>query len=463
MLRSLVGSEMCIRDSHSWIANGIPGGAAVNILRRVDFMIDRDNSLVVAGANNGAATDTPQIFGHGYNSISVGRTDGNHSRTDTAFNGAGRQKPEIVAPGSATSFATPIVSGVAAILYEAAAGTPAQETEVLKALMMAGATKKEFANWSRTFNRPIDDIYGFGEVNLYNSYRMLQGGETNGATGQPTAAASLLGWDYEPAMGVNDSRFYTLNVTQPADEISIALAWDIDITDANSNPAIFTGLANLPGLDLAFLNSTNNFPGTVVDFSVSAVDNFEHVYLRDVQPGTYTIQVTSGSDTAEYALAWRVGEFANVPAVNVANVRGNLISGSTSDVAASDDSRMVFTPGFTLNDTEAPVWLELDAVSTSGHPSGLRFQLEANVSTPGLEQTVEVFNELNGAFETVDAGPASFNVDQVVTHDFNGTEMFNFLDANDSLRAKLSWRQVGFIINFPWEVRIDQAGWQVAE
>ena len=450
-------------QNHSWIANGIPGGPAVNVLRRVDYMIDRDNSLVVAGANNGASSDTPQVFGHGYNSITVGRTDGGHSQTDTSFNGAGRQKPEIVAPGNATSFATPIVSGAAAILYEAAAGTPAQETESLKAIMMAGATKKEFANWSRTFTRPIDDTFGFGEVNLYNSYRMLQGGETNSSPGQPSSAASLLGWDYEPAMGVNDSRFYTLVVTQPADEISIALAWDIDITDANPDPNVFSGVANLPGLDLAILDSSSSFPGTVMDFSVSPVDNFEHIYLRDVEPGTYTIQVTSANDPTEYAIAWRVSEFTDVPAANVTVVRGNLISGAAADLTASDDTRMAFTPGFTLNDTEAPVWLELDAVSTSGHPSGIRFEIEANVSTPGLEQTVEVFNEVNGAFEVVDSGPASFNVDQVISHDFNGTEMFNFLDANDSLRARLSWRQVGFIINFPWEVRIDQAGWKVAE
>ena len=448
-------------QNHSWITNGLPTLLATNVLNRIDYMIDRDNSLAVVGANNGAASATPQIFGHGYNSLSVGRTDGNHSRTDTTFNGAGRQKPEIVAPGNATSFATPVVSGAAAILAEAAVGTPAENTEVIKALLYAGATKKEFPNWSRNSSRPIDDIYGFGEVNIFNSYRMFQSGEFDGSTAQPPSSAPLLGWDFG-SIGQNETRFYTLVVTQPIDEISIALVWDLEVTDSNASPTVFVPAASLANLGLAFTDSSNGFPGPAIDFSVSEVDNQEHIYARDLQPGSYTIQVFSNV-AQEYALAWRVAEFTDVAPESLDVVRGIQESGTIEDTMVSDDSYLNMNPGFTLNESESPVWLEFETVATSGHPNGLRFEMESNVSTPNLEQTVEFYNEATDEFDVVSVGTGSFNADSVISVDYDGGDLFRYLDSNQTMRTRVSWRGVGFLINFPWTVSIDRVGWQVSE
>ncbi len=114
-------------QNHSWIGNGAPINVVTLALERVDFMINRDNLNLVAGTNNGGNSNTPQLLAPGYNSITVGRSDGNHANTDTTFYGAGRMKPEIVAPATSTSLATPMVAGAAAILRDAATGYQAAE------------------------------------------------------------------------------------------------------------------------------------------------------------------------------------------------------------------------------------------------------------------------------------------------------------------------------------------------
>ena len=124
---------------------------------------------------------------HIYNGISVGVSDGTHRYGTTTYDGAGRTKPEIVAPGGIpgsnpatqyTSFATPIVTAAAALLIDAAGSNAAAKDQLsLKAILLAGADKSISANWDQTPTRPIDDVYGAGELDIYQSYFIQQGGQ----------------------------------------------------------------------------------------------------------------------------------------------------------------------------------------------------------------------------------------------------------------------------------------------
>ena len=93
----------------------------VNTLKRFDYVINRDQVTAVVGLNNGSSTAIPYLFGHSYNAIAVGRTDGGHSTGQTAISsyGPGRTKPDIVAPFSTTSSATAAVSSGATMLHDA--------------------------------------------------------------------------------------------------------------------------------------------------------------------------------------------------------------------------------------------------------------------------------------------------------------------------------------------------------
>ena len=134
-------------------------------------------------------------------------------------------------------------------------------------------------------------------------------------------------------------------------------------------------------------------------------------------------------------------------------VRGNVGQAEVGDFAASDDQSGTFTPGFTLNSSEAPVWLEFEGTA-GGTVSEMA--IESNAGTPGLELTAEAYDFANGSFEVVGSVDASFNVDVVDAFPIDSEN----IDSDGTVRSRYGWRQTGFTLNFPWEVRVDHVQWR---
>ncbi|RYD32804.1 MAG: hypothetical protein EOP86_14835, partial [Verrucomicrobiaceae bacterium] len=177
-------TEIRAVQNHSWISGDPTAGRAdthKTLLRRFDFAIRRDGFLAVTGVNNGSNTVVPALMVSGYNNLSVGVSSGNHSRggVSALMDGGGRQKPEIVAPLDYTSFSTALVSSAGAFLRQTAEtqGPNARLPQTLKAILLAGATKEEFPGWTRTPEKPLDPVYGAGELHLGHSWHILAGGE----------------------------------------------------------------------------------------------------------------------------------------------------------------------------------------------------------------------------------------------------------------------------------------------
>lgn len=286
-------------QNHSWIGNS---GSDSNYVRRLDYAIDRDGFTCVAGLNN-TNDAIPGLLGHTYNGIVVGRTDGSHSAGPTLFDEAGRVKPDIVAPFTFTSYATPAVGSCAALLMETAdkhALTSATMPQTIKALLLAGATKTEFGtNWNRTASRPLDEHYGAGEINIYNSWHILTNGEQNASA---TSLVNHIGWDYSelPAAGTNWYFFDSPDSHAPS-RFSVVLTWHRKISDppgGGFNPQAFLANLNL------YLYEADGFAtNDLVDMSTSQVDNVEHIFQGALPPGRYALKVTSDAE-AEYGLAW---------------------------------------------------------------------------------------------------------------------------------------------------------------
>ena len=310
----------------------------INLLQRLDFMVDHNESTMCVGLNNGSLQPLPEFLTFMYNSISVGRTDAAHSSGITSVYGAGRTKPDIVAPDTATSFSSPLVCSAAAILHEAGAGTDATKTETIRALLLSGATKEEFANWDRTTTRPLDEIFGAGELNIFNSYMSLQGGEFNGSTNSPNAGSvGMNGWDYESQIAAGDAMFYRFDVAQgtEVDQLSIVLAWNMELIDQAPSPNVFNPSQNLGNLDLEFYDSSGSLLGSLIDESKSTVDNVEHIYLLNLPAGTYHLRVSSDT-SRDFGLAWR----SNLALIGDINLDGSIdfldISPFIELLAASD-------------------------------------------------------------------------------------------------------------------------------
>ena len=376
-------------QNHSYIGNGASNAVVTILSQRADFMASANDMLMVVGTNNSG--NLPQFMVHTFNSLTVGRTDGQHAAGLTAFYHPGRVKPELVTLGGATSFATPLVGSVGAILRETGAGTNADNTEAIRAMLLAGATKTEFPGWSRINSRPLDRIFGAGELNAYNSYKILAGGETDGSLTTPTEFAGPNGWDFEP-IGANQVLTYIVELDEPADHMSIVLNWDITITNAQNNATINDTLADL---DLLVLGPTGVFESTSVNHTT------EHIYLRDLEAAQYTIVVTGDSATSQtinYGLAWRAATESNSPVSELNILSGVNTTGSQADLGESDDNyfEIQVAPG------EQSVSLGLEASTGLNWVNSLALNLESNVSTPNLLRKVEFYNYGAGQYETID-------------------------------------------------------------
>lgn len=279
----------------------------VQTLRRYDFVINKDNITAIVGLDN-TTTPLPRLLSHSYNVLAVGRTDGQHSTglTSLVDYGPGRSKPDLVAPRTTTSAATSTTSGVATLLHSAVAGTNAAKSQVIKAMLMAGATKEEFPSWSRSVSQPLDDTFGAGEVNVFNSYLMTLGGRYAGSSVEPVTVGSH-GWDFQSAVpGAGNERKYRFVVPQgsTAQDLSILLTWNVNVVSGFS------------GQSLANLNMTlTNSLGQTVDQSLSAVDNVEHIYLPALSAGDYTLSISTDT-SRDYGLAWRMNTLFDVPSAD---------------------------------------------------------------------------------------------------------------------------------------------------
>ncbi|MCY2980939.1 MAG: hypothetical protein NTU79_19915 [Planctomycetota bacterium] len=287
--------------NHSYTASG---ASSADANAKLDYTITRDHFTSVAGLNNGSGS-LPGIYAQSFNSIVVGRSDGQHSFGLTNVGVAGRTKPDIVAPSGTTSGATPIVSSTAALLHSAANdfGMPnARNNEAMKAIIMAGASKAPFPAWSNTTTQPLDSKLGAGEVNVVNSYKILQAGESNGVIGVPVANSNLKGWDYSASIDPTQPQYWNINVApgQTITEASILLTWNAKYQDESGN---FNSTLSIANMDLKLFDSTTSFLGTEIGSSRSLVDNVEHIYLRNLNAGLYTIQVSSTANSA-FGLAW---------------------------------------------------------------------------------------------------------------------------------------------------------------
>ena len=152
-----------------------------------------------------------------------------------------------------------------------------------------------------------------------------------------------------------------------------------------------------------------------------------------------------------------------VVADSVTVIRGFYLSGALEDTVESDDSYLKYNPGITLAPTEPPVWLIFGGTLPSDLPTSLSVTLEASANTPGLTQTIEMFNWGTGQYEEVDASGASFNVDSTVTVDVSAS-ILNYVEfGTGAVRSRIGWRQTGIILLFPWTVCIDQVAWIVEE
>ncbi|MEZ5543208.1 MAG: hypothetical protein R3F42_14395 [Pseudomonadota bacterium] len=330
--------------NHSWIADANDPAINSELLRRADWAIATDEYINCVGIKNTATVNQPILSG-AYNVIAVGKSDGLNGIGTTAVDAdyvAGRARPELVAPKGTSSNAVPVVAAAAALLLEYGSSNPGLATdpvqasttnrngdtiyntgrsEVIKAVLMAGADRST-ANTSapdisdyradplnRTGNG-LDRRFGAGQVNIYNSFKILQAGEQNSNEDLGAGSIGSAGFDYDPSFGgagaSNSTASYHFATGAGQVLLATTLAWNINI-NAGNGPN-FTGSATRYDLDL-YLYDITGTPVPVAS-SASLVDNTETIWTILPAGRQYRLEVVpkpgQGIFAWDYALAWRM-------------------------------------------------------------------------------------------------------------------------------------------------------------
>ncbi len=300
--------------NHSWVASTGNTTTDTLILNRADYAVQRDGTIATYALNNGSNTTIPLLMASSYNGIVVGLSNGNHSRGTTTVNGSGREKPDIVVPTTATSWATPTVSSAAGLLVEVATTTAGlsngQRPQVAKSLLMAGATKEGDNlpgtwSWSHTSTQPLDSIYGAGQLNVEASYDILVAGEFSASN---AALAAATGWDFGTASSTTPQRyFFNVGSGQSGGSLTASLNWQrsMTATDTQGGPAtnyVFSG--SLANLDLKLYSASGFTLGSLLSQSVSTLDNTELIWQQGLSAGRYALEVSSNTSSIDYGMAW---------------------------------------------------------------------------------------------------------------------------------------------------------------
>lgn len=298
----------------------------------------RYNVLFVSGAGNDGPVKSPATS---YNGLAVGAYGGSSSIGPTSD---GRCKPDICAPASMTSFSTPLAAGSASLLLQAAirgdggSNTVALATNIalVKALLLNGAQKP--SGWSNSAVIPLDHRYGAGVLNVYESWRQLRGGRHSaGASTQvsvggahpPPVPAGIIthrrGWDYTNLTstitqdGIRHYFFEATGASNRLFNLRVTLMWNRHRNETTIND-----------LNLFLYNASNSI---MVASSQSLVDNVEHLYVTNLPPGTYNLQVFKSGGFAgrvtndeTYALAFDFGPSEPARFENTTVFAGNFQS-----------------------------------------------------------------------------------------------------------------------------------------
>ena len=323
--------------------------------RGIERLVEKTGLVTVAGIGNGTEVDDPVLYpAASSNVIGVGvidsvmctniaKTLGNFSIPLPEHSSCGptydqRAKPDIVAPGNClapisegqdqyditgdfTSFATPIVSGTAAMLIQKAKEQPDLQAVlsnnnancVIKAILLSSADKlpgwhKGLAAKTDDHTAVLDQKQGAGAINAVSALKLLTAGQNK------AGIVKANGWDNNTIQNEQlAENVYEFEIADTKEDqfITATLSWNFRYLDEYP----FEPAAKQTDLRLELWATSNddNQQEYLLDHSDSAIDNLEHIYYPvDPNYNNYKLVVTLGDDQQDndaglqnYGLAWQ--------------------------------------------------------------------------------------------------------------------------------------------------------------
>lgn len=340
-----------------------PEAAAMRegITRVADWMSNQNGILYVTAVGNegrevgtaGGGYGTITNPGYSYNSLTVGYTASgfNQVARGSSRSAAGaRIKPDVVAPGfeingavarsttametrtaggngwSGSSFATPQVSGTAAMLHQWGNNNAlSRDPKLMRAVIMNSANKsvQDLAGtrWDENVNlgkgaTSISNETGTGQLDAMEAFQQYASGRQEPTLGNNSTnrRVNIVGWDTGTALatGVFASNDYLTKVNlRKGTYLTSTLTWErrVDSADANVNNWTYRALNDMD-LGVARMGQIN----TLLSSSTNRDGTSEHnVYKVDLT-GRYYIRAWNNTNpdggSTDYALAWKGYEAA---------------------------------------------------------------------------------------------------------------------------------------------------------
>ena len=140
--------------------------------------------------------------------------------------------------------------------------------------------------------------------------------------------------------------------------------------------------------------------------------------------------------------------------------RGIYASGSLASLFSIDGDYLKVLTGPTLNTNEPPISVIVNGTTTVSSPSDLRLSMTDHANTPGLTQTIELWDYQAAAW--VVAGTQSVKTTDTTQVALTANPARFVQTGTNAVKARVSWKQTGPTLIFRWSASIDQVVWNVS-
>lgn len=199
------------------------------------------------------------------------------------------------------------------------------------------------------------------------------------------------------------------------------------------------------------------------------MENLSTLYSSIIGTGSELWEVQDISEDGRYLVGWGLNGATQLDEAFIIDthepllpqsftlLRGFVRSGQLSDLFYSDNQYLRLIPGFVLNQLEPPIQVVVQTTSPVPQPLQITLRWEVAANVPNVEERVELYNFNKGTWALVSQ---QFITQEDARHQ-TSIRLPGFVSPAGEIRMKLSYRAIGLVLFYPWEVRLDEASFAI--
>jgi hypothetical protein len=206
----------------------------------------------------------------------------------------------------------------------------------------------------------------------------------------------------------------------------------------------------------------NNGAGTfALDNAMFAGYETDQVAARDIDQDGLPEFVSANSRARSISFFRNTTEVgATVAPTSYTLQPGVLVSGNLASLASPDNNRMVMRPGVVLISSQPPIALTVQGTAPSSSADAMRIVVESSASSASIAQWVDAFNFQTGQFDSMAIDPLTTND---VRRTYAVTNPTAHIGPGNIVRCRVRFKAEGPVLIYPWNARVDELTWRIAQ